>query len=105
MLGVKVDIRRFVDDSQPGWVECVLTDAHGREWFFVEKVPVVSLELLDVNSDYPRPGVIACEVLEKRSCGNGKEVVRIDTERPWRVAATTGEMQFEVRLELLQELE
>jgi hypothetical protein len=36
---VSVDITKFVDAAQPGWVECVLRDAHGVAWTFVEKVP------------------------------------------------------------------
>ena len=33
-FGVKIKIIEFVDNSQPGWVRCVLTDAFGKEWFF-----------------------------------------------------------------------
>ena len=66
MNAVGIELRRYVDDSQPGFVECWLTDANGREWSFVEKVPVVSTEDLDVGSNYPRPGIIACEVIERR---------------------------------------
>ena len=31
MLGVVVTISRYVSDSQPGWVECKLVDAHWNE--------------------------------------------------------------------------
>ena len=93
MVGVRVGILRYVDDHQPGWVECRLTDAHGRVWAFVEKVPIVTTESLDATSDYPRPGVIACEVV----AGEGSAIIQIDTARPWGVAATTGETRFEVR--------
>jgi transposase len=37
MLGVSVEISRYVDDSQPGRVECGLVDALGDEHLFVEK--------------------------------------------------------------------
>ena len=59
----RAEIRRYVDDDQPGWVECAFTDAHGREWLFIEKVPVVTVEFLNTASGYPRAGVIACEVI------------------------------------------
>ena len=36
MLGVIVEVRRYVDDSQPGWVECWLTDTDGRERVFID---------------------------------------------------------------------
>lgn len=29
MLGIKVTIVRFTDESQPGWVECAFIDASG----------------------------------------------------------------------------
>jgi hypothetical protein len=103
MVGVSIEIRRCVDDDQPGWVECWLTDAHGREWVFVEKAPVVSDEYLDSSSHYPRRGVIACEVIERRVAPDGDEVVVIDTGRPWGVEAMSGETRFEVRPEQLEE--
>lgn len=101
MLGVSVEIRRYVDDSQPGWVECRLTDADGCEWVFVEKVPIVTVEPLDAQSDYPRRGVIACRVVERPVDGR----VVIDTEQPWGVEATSGETRFAVRPEQLEEFE
>jgi hypothetical protein len=105
MTGVRVEIRRYVDDHQSGWVECGLTDAHGRGWLFVEKVPVVSVEDLDAESTYPRPGLIACRVLERRVGSDGTEVVVIDTQHPWHVEATTDETRFEVRPEQLEEFD
>jgi len=105
MTGVRVTIRRYVDDSQPGWVECCLTDADGREWSFVEKVPIVTAERLDARSLYPRRGVIACQVVGRRTEADGREVVVIDTQQPWGVAATSGETRFAVRPEQLQEFD
>jgi hypothetical protein len=46
MLVINVVIVRQVDDRQPGFVECKLTDRFGREWFFMEKGPVVYLRAL-----------------------------------------------------------
>lgn len=104
MVGVSVAIHRYVDDSYPGWVECRLTDSHGHEWLFVEKVPIVSVEDLDAASDYPQPGVVACEVVRRTGAG-ADEVVEIDTERPWVIVATTGETRFEVRSEQIVNLD
>ena len=39
---VSVQIVRFTDAAFPGWVACVLRDASGRAWEFVEKGPVVT---------------------------------------------------------------
>lgn len=104
MRGVAIEICRYVDDSQPGWVECCLTDASGREWRFVERVPIVTTEDLHARSCYPRPGIIACEMVERR-WEQGREVVTIDTNLPWHVEATTGETRFDVRPEQLVEFE
>ena len=82
MVGVRVEIRRYVDDHQPGWVECRLSDAHGREWLFVEKVPVVTLEDLDAAGSYPRSGVLACRVVGRRPWMDASEVLIIDTTEP-----------------------
>ena len=96
MLGVRVTITRFVDEHQPGWVECALTDLSGKVWLFHEKVPIVSADGLDANSSYPKPGIIACEIVSKRLDAVGQEIVTISTERPWHVQATGGEVHFDV---------
>lgn len=71
MLGVRVNISRYADDSFPGWVECRLVDALGHEHVFVEKVPVVTKAHLDAASTYPQSGVIACVVLGSRKSDDG----------------------------------
>src|SRR4051794_4144908 len=95
VVGVQVEIVRYTDDSYPGWVECQLIDVNGRLWSFIEKLPVVTLAWLDAKSSYPQPGIIACEVVETRQ-DDGREIVTINTERPWSVEATSGETRFEV---------
>ena len=63
MARVRVEIVRYTDDHQPGFVECRLTDVAGRDWSFEEKVPVVGTEYLDAASQYPRSGSMGCTVL------------------------------------------
>lgn len=104
MFGVRVMICQYVDDAQPGWVECRLVDVHGTEWSFVEKAPVVTAEDLNAYSMYPVRGFIACEVVERRLHTSGREGVLIDTERPWQIAATSGRTRFEVWPEELVEI-
>lgn len=96
MHAVTIQILRFTDSAQPGWVECMLHDASNRAWLFEEKAPVVSDANLDADSIYPQPGVIACEIVSRRTDEHGRTVCTIDTERPWGVAAKTGETQFDV---------
>lgn len=99
MIAVRVQVLRFVDNDFPGFVECELVDAHGRQWRFVEKGPVVTSDYLTARHTYPLPGVIACEVLDRT---NG--IARIDTSRPWAIESTEGRTQFDVLEELLVEL-
>lgn len=98
-IHVRISITHWVDDSQPGWVEGCLTDAHGRTFSFVEKAPIVSEEELDANSEYPRQGHIAGTLIERRIDAMGGELLIVDTARPWGIEATSGETQFEVRPE------
>ena len=91
---VAIQIDKFVDEYQPGIVECHLTDAHGEIHFFVEKVPYVSTENLWWDSDYPRPGSIACEVVDEWVDEFGRQLARISTETPWSIASTTGSTLF-----------
>jgi hypothetical protein len=97
MALLRVSITRYVsDDPQPGLVECELIDRHGRRWSFVEKTAVVSDEVLGPETTYPRPGVIAGEVIGRFRDAQGREVVRVDTGRPWGVVTLDGVSQFEV---------
>jgi hypothetical protein len=94
---VNVQILRMVDSHRPpGWVEFVLKDANGREWTFVEKEPVVSVEPLEVDAKFPLPGILHCQIVEKWI--DEEEVRRciIDTDLPWGVASEEGETRFEV---------
>ena len=102
MISVNVEITRFIDDAQPGWVECKLVDAYGREHVFVEKVSVVSLEDLDAASTYPRSGSIGCEVVERKFI-DGVEIVTINSAMPWGIESVDGEEVFCVRSDQLKD--
>ncbi|MEO8043055.1 MAG: hypothetical protein ABI646_10625 [Acidobacteriota bacterium] len=96
MLAIKVEITRFVDDHQPGFVECLLIDAHGKEHLFIEKVPVVTLSDLNESSSYPAEGVIGCEVL-KGSLDTDIDIITVSTEQPWGIESTEGLLVFDLR--------
>lgn len=97
MIGVRVSIRRYVsDEPQPGTVECEFSDAYGQRWSFIEKTATVSAEYLDAHTSYPQPGVIACEIVSRSRDATGREIVLVNTGRPWCVESVDGAMQFEV---------
>jgi len=99
MDAVSVTIQRFVDDSFPGFVECLLVDADGHEHHFVEKVPVVGAPELSFDSVFPQPGHIACVVQDEWIDERGRGLVRVDTQEPWRIESTAGATCFTVLLD------
>jgi len=100
-MQVRVEIVRFVDGYQPGVVEARLRDARGREWVFIDKLPIFTAEPLDSHSEYPQPGAIACEVVGRWQDERGQEICTIDTERPDAVEASGGVSRFDVLAELV----
>lgn len=91
MPALRVEIVRLIDASQPGWVECVFVDAHGRSIVIHEKAPVVSSQDIDARTKFPVRGVVACEVVDVKA-----GIVRISTARPWGIAAVDGADEFDV---------
>jgi len=96
MLELMVQICRQVDDAQPGWGECKLTDALGDEHLFVEKIPVVTQAPLASPSSYPQPGVIACTIIKRHDDTDGNTIVEVDTLTPWGVTSMSGRHRFKV---------
>jgi hypothetical protein len=94
MRFISVQITAFVDDHQPGFVECGLTDAQGQVHRFIEKAPVVSRENLWSDSDYPRPGLIGCEVEAEWTDEAGRALAKVSTELPWHIESVDGVHQF-----------
>ena len=96
MPALSVQITRFVDEHQPGIVECVLLDALGQTHIFVEKVPVVSTENLCPTSSYPRPGFIGCEIESEWKDGAGRSITQVNTAQPWGIESKLGATHFQV---------
>ena len=102
MTGIKVQITRFVDAGQPGFVECQFTDAHNKTWSIIEKLPIVTSADLWSDSIYPQPGVIGCDVVKRFKDAAG-EIIAVNTEEPYGIETLDGVAQFEVRPDLLIE--
>ncbi|MFO1044290.1 MAG: hypothetical protein U0941_21100 [Planctomycetaceae bacterium] len=97
MIGIRVSIARYIsDDPQPGIVECNFLDANGKQHQFVEKTAVVSYADIDAQSTYPRPGVIACVILDRYRDVLDRELVVVETVEPWGVESTEGAVRFSV---------
>jgi hypothetical protein len=103
-LRIRVSIDRFTDASQPGWVECSFVDAVGKRHLFLEKIPIVTAENLWADSVYPAEGFIAGTIIGVDRTTDGREILTVDTERPWGVESTSGEFRFQVfRDQLVEE--
>ncbi len=87
MQGVRIEVLKLVDTDFPGWVECSLVDAAGTEWRFVEKAPVVLHDSSTHLEFLPRPGILACVVMQDG------DVKTIETGVP----STSGQCVFQVR--------
>lgn len=96
MTELIVQIDRFVDEHQPGFVACSFTDALGTKHVIIEKVPVITTEDLWSNSLYPRPGAIACQVQCEWHTNDGRFLVQINTQLPWHVESIAGDVSFVV---------
>jgi hypothetical protein len=91
MKALKVRIIKYVDNWNPGWVKCVFKDIRGKEWSIIEKVPVITSENLDSNSQFPIDSFIACEVINQ-----SHDIITIDLNKPWGVSEENGQTVFEV---------
>jgi hypothetical protein len=103
MVYFKVQITAFLDDWQPGWVECKFKDAYDCEVIIHEKVPVVSSEWLNKSSDYPTKGKIGCIVVNRYVDGEGQEIIKISTSTPWGIESIDGRNEFDLLPEQLFE--
>ena len=93
-----IEIVRFVDSHQPGWVETQFFDTKGRCHKIIDKVPmfVDSTAALDEDSVYPQPGVVVCEVLSTSTDESGRTVAHITIARPYSMESTDGLVEFDV---------
>ena len=101
MRFLSVQIVRFADSHQPGWVECVFVDAACRSHTIIEKVPVVTTEDLDADSKYPTLGSVPCEVLERYQDEAGQELVCVSTAEPAAIETQEGLSKFTVLANLI----
>jgi len=96
MVCLRVSIIRFVDEHQPGFVECEFTDANGTVHTIADKVPVISAEDLWSDSVYPQPGLVGCEVLARSEDSQGRKLARVTMAKPDGLESVKGLSEFVV---------
>lgn len=99
MPDITVAVVRYADEAFPGFVECTLIDAHGREHVFVEKAPVVSTQEISAASEFPMAGRLACEIRSELKDERGRSLLRVDTSQPDGIESTRGDTIFELLAE------
>lgn len=83
MHGIKIQVLRVTDHSFPGWVECLLVDAQREKHFFIVKIPyLASDDEITPKSDFPKDGVIRCELAGEYIDDKGRKIVTASTENP-----------------------
>jgi hypothetical protein len=65
----KFEITRYACHEWPGFVDCRLIDAHGKEWAFLAKLPAVTTADVYESSDYPQPGDLECSLVRHNDDG------------------------------------
>jgi hypothetical protein len=105
MTEIRVQITGYIsDDPQPGVVECRLVDAYGNGLVFRDKTPIFSSLDLHADSDYPQPGAIACEIVKQWQDVNGREIVSVNTEKPYGIETLDGVSRFDVLRSQINEM-
>jgi hypothetical protein len=82
-------------DDFPGWIRVRLVDATGRTWFFVDKAPVFTGDVVTADTQLPMPVGIRCHIVASEMDGQVL-VVRTDVDG---VEAEDGTNELRVRLD------
>lgn len=92
MPSLRVQIVRYVEEYQPGIVECQFRDADGQKYSIVGKLPYFTAADLWWDSEYPQPGQVECRVegppvngmvrvtLEEETTDGRSEVMVLETD-------------------------
>ncbi|WP_447749591.1 hypothetical protein [Pseudomonas nicosulfuronedens] len=94
MPSLLVEIVRYTEECFPGWAECRLVDAGGRDWHFLK--PRARLRTANPGDQLPAMGRIDCEVIEHLD-----GTVLVSTAHPRGIRSLEGENRFRIPLSAL----
>jgi hypothetical protein len=100
---LRIDIVRFVDERFPGFVECLFTDADGKDHVLIDKALMFTEKDLWIDSQYPEPGHLRCQILSRSKNVAGEELVRITIARPDGLETVESLTEFEVLAEYVSD--
>lgn len=99
-------VRWVSDEPFPGWVEVLLTDAHGAEWSLFDKPTAFDDEgRLRGNTAYPVDVDVACEVVGRGQLADGTEVLTVSTRLPFGIEAADGRTEFLVDVDQVRDVD
>ncbi|WP_143279006.1 hypothetical protein [Bradyrhizobium sp. C9] len=101
-MHIRVQIIRWISDDFPGYAECRFADRFDREWTIIEKAPVLTVAHLAPDSEFPQPGLVACEIIARHQDDAGREIADVTTSIPWGTKATDGTTSFQLYTEQLR---
>ena len=90
-----IKITKIIDDDVwPAVVECKFCDAYGQEHIIYEKFPIVTAEIITLNSVFPKKGVIRCSLLNQWFDKDAGPIIKVSTELPDYVEIVDGLSEF-----------
>jgi len=95
-IQIQVEIIEWIDNHQPGFVKCRLIDAWGKVWHFRDKLPIFTNKDLNDESNYPQHGELTGIIIKKWIDETGREIITIDTEKPFCIESDEGYHYFDV---------
>ena len=103
MSEVRVQIVEFIPGDYDDFLIVELTDAFGAVHRFQDKSPIFGYDGdIDQHTRLPVPGVFDCVVVE-RFQQDGRELVRINTEKPFDIQSLDDGYDFIVTPDMVVE--
>jgi len=96
LVDLTVQIVRFVDDYQPGIVECEFADAAGRAHRLIDKAPIFTTAAPTADTTYPQPGAVRWKLLRVWQDTDGRRLFTISTADPFSIETGEGLTEFDV---------
>ena len=101
MPEVRVQIVEYIPGDYDDFLIVEFMDAFEVVHRFQDKVAIFGCEVdVDETTPLPVPGTFDCVIVE-RFHSDGRDLVRIDTERPFDIESLAGDYQFVVTSEIV----
>ena len=76
--------------------QCAFRDAEDEAHTIIDKLPIFTDAALWSDSDYPQPGEMRCQVLQRITTSDNQKLARITIAHPDGIESTDGKSEFVV---------